>query len=607
MEEFFSKDIQGKTCFKRFHNLNTVCQGCEVQRVFEKQSIVTKDYTGLDRDGNSISLQITVCPIKDKDGKVFAALQVAVPVTTRKQMEFKIEKAEKLYHALFDQASLGVVVVDPETTAFVDFNEVAHQQLGYSREEFSLLRVFDVEDVESPRITRNRFEKALREDRIEFLAKHRTKTGEQRIVLVNNQKIYISNKELLLATWHDVTDINRMLDALHNSEERFYAIANSVKDALILIDDKAKVTFWNPAAEKTFGYTSKEAVGENLHRLVAPKTICLEGKKRIKQGVKTFSETGLGYFTVGNVELVGRRKDGSEFPVELSISPVKLDGKWHAVGVVKDITKRKIGEQDLRDAEQRYHALFNQAPLGVMVIDPETMSYVEFNDIAHAQLGYTREEFEKITFADIQAELTPQQVREKINWLLQEGRGEFETKYQAKNGETHDVTVTLRAFKPANKAYLYCICHDITEAKKIQRALTASEARYRQLVEVAQEGIWAVDSNFVTTFVNPRMVQMLGFEENEMLGKQLFDFVDSDKVVKVRQNLSSYYSHPETKALYEYAFPRKGGGYVETAVTMSIITNDLGCKIGILAVISDITERKAMEEALRQEKACLKA
>ena len=113
-----------------------------------------------------------------------------------------------------------------------------------------------------------------------------------------------------------------MHDALRGSEERFYGIANSVKDALILVDEEAKVTYWNPAAEKIFGYTNKEAIGKLVHELVVPNSMCVEGRERIKQSVKIFGETGMGYFTVGNVELVGRRRDGSEFPAELSISPI---------------------------------------------------------------------------------------------------------------------------------------------------------------------------------------------------------------------------------------------------------------------------------------------
>jgi PAS domain S-box-containing protein len=178
------------------------------------------------------------------------------------------------------------------------------------------------------------------------------------------------------------------------TENKFACIANSIKDAIILVDEEAKISYWNPAAEKTFGYTSNEALGKCVHELVVPKSMCPEGRSRIKQSVNIFAETGVGYFTVGNVELIGRHKNGKEFPVELSISPLMISGKWNAVGVVKDLSEKKQTEQKKKETEQRYHAMFNQSPLGILIVDPQTMGFVEFNDVAHQQLGYTREEFE---------------------------------------------------------------------------------------------------------------------------------------------------------------------------------------------------------------------
>jgi len=162
-----------------------------------------------------------------------------------------------------------------------------------------------------------------------------------------------------------------------NNYGDFSRIANYLRDTIILVDQETKILYWNPAAEKTFGYSSKEVLGKSIHDLIVPKSMYQEAKARIETGVKIFEETGLGYYTIGNVELVGRRKDGSEFPAEVSISPIKSSEKWNAVGVVKDISSRKKEEQNIRDKEQRYHALFNQAPLGVVIFDPKTTDFIE--------------------------------------------------------------------------------------------------------------------------------------------------------------------------------------------------------------------------------------
>ncbi len=426
------------------------------------------------------------------------------------------------------------------------------------------------------------------------------KNGEVKCLKVNGNRFVSNGEALNFATFHDVTAENKLQDELWQgllaSEEKFHGITNVVKEAIITVDQNAVVTYWNPAAENIFGYTNKEAVGKSVHELVVPISMCREGIDRIKTSVKTFGETGMGYFTVGNVELIGRRKNGCEFPAELSISPVKLCGKLSAVGVVTDITRRKQSEQRLRDAEQRYHALFNQVPLGVLVVDPETAGFVEFNDIAHTQLGYSREEFEKMTVYDIEAVETPEQINAHIKALATEGGSEFETAHRTKNGEIRNTLVTNKSFQSAGKTYLHCAYRDITEIKKVQNALIESEALYRQLVELAQEGIWALDNDFATVFVNPRMAQMLGYKESEMIGKKLSEFVDEEKIRGILQQFKNH----EIEGSMEYAFPRKDGTHIYTIITMSTITDDQGQITGMLAVITDITQRKQAEKALKE-------
>jgi PAS domain S-box-containing protein len=599
MKEKVGKDILNKKCYTRLHNRSDICPNCTIKRIFNGEPVATREDSIVDLNGNSISAQVTSFPVKDKNGKVFAALKVMVPTTQQKLMETKIKEFEGLYHAIFEQTPLGVLVVDPETFDILQFNNNAHRQLGYTREEFGKLRLSDLEAIETQKKTRQLLKTALEEGQTEFLTKHCTKTGEERIVLVNQRVIHLSTKKLVLVTCHDVTAVNRLYDAVRTSEEKFFGIADSIKDALILVNSEIKVTFWNLAAEKTFGYTSKEAVGKSIHELVLPQSFYQEAKDRLQQSVETFSETGIGYFTVGNVEVTGRRKDGSEFPAELSLSPLKLEDRWNAVGLVKDISQRKLAEQKLMEAEQRYHTLFNQAPLGVLVVDPETASIIEFNDLAHNQLGYSREEFECKTIFDIEVKESPHETKAHLKEMAQSNGQEFETLQRTKTGAIKNIVVATRPFKSAGKIYLHSVFRDITESKKIQQALAKSEAQYRQLIEVAQEGIWAIDNNFITTFVNPRMAQMLGYQESEMVDTSLLHFIDRDMVETVSEILTKF-GQPDVKGQYDYAFPHKNGSHVDTTVTLSLITDDLKRKIGILAVVINITERKKAEKALKQ-------
>ena len=438
-------------------------------------------------------------------------------------------------------------------------------------------------------------------------AKIKAKSGDIKFLDLQGNKIEYAGKICDLIIFHDVTNRSKhrknQQKELRKSKEKFSGITNSIRDAIILVDQEAKVTYWNSAAEKTFGYTNEEAIGKKVHELIVPKAMCKEGKERIDTSVKTFGQTGMGYFTVGNAEVIGCRKDGSEFPAELAISPIKLGEKWSAVGVVKDITQRKKEEQKLGEAEQRYHALFNQAPLGILIIDPETTAFVEFNDVAHVQLGYTREEFKKLTIHDITAEENKDLVRRRMEEILRNGGAEFETKHRTKKGNIKNMLVSALTLQLAGKTFVHGVFHDITEMRKVQDELMKSETQYRQLVEHAQEGIWALNDDMTTLFVNPCITQMLGYTQSEMVGKSLFEFVKKGETEEAKKFLAQFKRGID--GAFEYAFPRKDGTFVNTSIVASTITDDNEQPIGTLALVADITERKKMQDALNQEREML--
>ena len=514
-------------------------------------------------------------------------------------MDEQFQESEGKYRKLFQESLDAIFIADAQTGIILDCNNAAALLVGWNKSDLigqhhSLLHTQPLRETS--------FTKEFKEKEQDHLTKPIetqmiTKTGEIKYISFRICFFEFQGKTLMQGTFRDVTERKLMQQSLQENEAKFRGIANSVKDALILVDEKAKVTFWNPAAEKIFGYRSEETIGKSIHELVVPNSLCKEAKKRISSSVKVFTETGTGYFTFGNVELIGQHKGGTEFPVELSISPINLCGKWNAVGVVKDITDRKKAEQKLREAEQRYHALFNEAPLGVLVIDPETGAFVEFNDTAHQQLGYSREEFEQLTVNDVEAKESTDEMRLHIAEMTKQGGGEFETLHRTKDGSIRNVLVNTRPFELADKTFLHSIFHDITEMGEVQSALMKSESRYRQLVELAQEGIWALDNDFTTVFVNPRMAQMLGYSESEMVGRSLFEFLERRVIQEAKLFLARY--KQGIKGQFVFKFARKDGTNIDTSITASIITNDQGQTIGTLALIADVTERKQLEDELR--------
>jgi len=130
---------------------------------------------------------------------------------------------------------------------------------------------------------------------------------------------------------------------LRRSERKLRAITESALAAVIMIDGRDLVQYWNPAAERMFGYTAEDILGQKCHEYLALD----ENRNEVEKGMVAFAHTGKGRI-VGKIrELTGRRKDGSTFPLELAVSPVWLDGEWGAVGSIRDITQRKLYEKRL--------------------------------------------------------------------------------------------------------------------------------------------------------------------------------------------------------------------------------------------------------------------
>ncbi len=145
-------------------------------------------------------------------------------------------------------------------------------------------------------------------------------------------------------------------EALGDREKQLRAITDSARDAVIMMDSTGTISFWNPAAETIFGYPGEEALGQNLHYLIAPERYHEAYAKASPQ----FQRFGTGKAIGDTVELTALRKDGQEIPISLSLSALSLDDKRHAVGIVRDITKPKQAEEALIQAKEQAEAA-NQA------------------------------------------------------------------------------------------------------------------------------------------------------------------------------------------------------------------------------------------------------
>lgn len=250
-----------------------------------------------------------------------------------------------------------------------------------------------------------------------------------------NQDIYVKNwqrrrdgQPRLLAWWctairdeqgavigaicsaHDITNQHRLQEELLHSEQRFRTIAELAQDAIVMIDADGAVTYWNRAAERIFGYSQREVLGRDVHRLLAPPELH-EAQQR---AFSHFQRTGQGAAVGKTVELEALTKDGRRIPIELSLSGVPLEGRWHAVAVIRDISERKMSQQALADSEARYRLLAEQASDAIWTTDLD-LKFTYVSPASRQLLGYEPEELIGQSVATVLTPETNQQARAALS------------------------------------------------------------------------------------------------------------------------------------------------------------------------------------------------
>jgi len=164
-------------------------------------------------------------------------------------------------------------------------------------------------------------------------------------MILNQELMRIQNQLNVLNETLD-EKVRERTAALAESEEKFRTAIDTVLDAYIIMEgEHGTITWWNSAAEAMFGYSRQEMIGRALHDIIVP----LRFREAAQHGLAHFTTTGEGAAVNKTLGLASLRKNGAEFPIELSLSAMQLDGKWHAIGIVRDITERKQAEAQLRE------------------------------------------------------------------------------------------------------------------------------------------------------------------------------------------------------------------------------------------------------------------
>jgi PAS domain S-box-containing protein len=290
-------------------------------------------------------ISFNAAPIRNCAGELIAAVETFEDLTEFKMTEKKLMESEKRYRVLFEESPAIMLVIDPESAEIIGANGAAISFYGYSRQELIGKPMTEIIAQPSEQVFQMLREVAQGPHYVHL--RHRLASGELRDVALSRGPINLDDKTYLFSVIQDVTAHKVAEEALREGEYKLEAITSTTADAIILIDEKGDVCYWNFAAEKMFGYDISEMMGQNLN-IIIPQ----QYREAHRKGFTNFVSTGHGPMVGKIYEVSALRKDGSEFPVELSISGLLLKGNWHSAGVVRDITGRKNMEIQLHQAQK---------------------------------------------------------------------------------------------------------------------------------------------------------------------------------------------------------------------------------------------------------------
>jgi PAS domain S-box-containing protein len=418
----------------------------------------------------------------------------------------RVRAAEENYRSIFENAVEGIFQSTPEGR-FKRVNPAFVRILGYDSAEEMIALVTDIAHqlyvVPGDRVEAAR----LQEERgvleaFEFEAYR--KDGRKIWLSLNRRFVNLAEGgHFIEGSVEDITERKQVEKALQASESRKDAILKSALDCVITIDHEGNIIDFNPAAEHTFGYASEDVVGKLMADLIVPPAL----RPQHKHGFASYLATGCTSVLGKRLEVTAMRADGSEIPVELTITAIGELPQPTFTAFIRDLTESQRAEQELRESEERYRDLVENAHDLIYEHDLKG-NYTSTNKAAERITGYSHEESINLNLSQ---SVAPEYLEKAKQMLRQKLAGERVTAYEleilAKDGRHVAVEVNTRlVLKDGVPVGVQGIARDITERKRLEKALRESEDQLRQsqkLEAIGQlAGGVAHDFNNLLTAIN---------------------------------------------------------------------------------------------------------
>ena len=399
--------------------------------------------------------------------------------------------------------------------------------------------------------------------------------------------------------------LKKIDEALWESEEIFYKIFSSALDGIIITNSEGRVAFWNRAAEKMFGYSTEEALGKLIHKLIIPQ----KNWTKFESELPNFKKTGKGSTIDKVTEGVLLRKNGEKLTAEISLSSIQLWKKWYAIAIVHDITERKRAEEKLQESEKKYRAIFENTGTATFIIEEDTTISLANNKFTKLS-GYSRGEIEgKKSWTEFVVKEDLDRMR-KYHYARRKAPDKapknYEFRFIDRNGSVKNIFITVDMIPGTKKSVASYL--DITELKKAEEKIKASlkerEAMLREIHHRVKNNMQVISSLLrlpLRQIKNKKILDVFNVAQNRIRSMALIhdSLYRSEDLAMI--NFSDYINKLTTHLLAMY---RTGSGNIDLRTEVEDVFLDINRAIPCGLIINELVSnslKHAFTEGVKGE------
>jgi PAS domain S-box-containing protein len=549
------------------------------------------------KDGSHFQVHTAYTALRDSSGKLrgFSVISRDLSESTASGVK---------YRGLLEAAPDAMVVVS-QSGEIVLLNLQAEKHFGYRRDELVGQKVKNIipEGFAERLIadgTRSAAEALAQQIGTGIELTARRKDGTEFPIEIMLSPLESAEGILVTAAIRDISVRKAAEKHLAQMEGRYRGLLEAAPDAMVVVNQGGEIVLLNVQAEKQFGYRRDELVGQKV------KNIIPEGfaERLIADGTRTAAEALAQQIGTG-IELYGRRKNGSDFPIEIMLSPLESAEGILVTAAIRDISVRKAAEKHLAQMEGRYRGLLEAAPDAMVVVN-QLGEIVLLNVQAEKQFGYRRDELVGQKVKNIIPEgfaerLIADGTRTAAEALAQQIGTGIELYGRRKNGSDFPIEIMLSPLESAEGILVTAAIRDISVRKEAERHLARMEGRYRGLLEAAPDAMVVVNQGGGIVLLNVQAEKQFGYHRDELLGQRVKNIIPqgfAERLIADGLRSAEDARSQRIGTGIELTGRRKDGSEFPIEIMLSPLESAEG--VLVTAAIRDISVRKAAEERMTQ-------